>query len=64
MMDKEKQIFNDIKDLVIANINLEDIRLSSVERYPTKAIHQYAKNLFEILLADMQRIERKYTNEN
>ena len=63
-MTREEQIFAEIEDIVIANIKLEGIRANSCEKYITRAIHRYAKKLCETLWDDLQKLERKYGNDN
>lgn len=59
-MTRDELIFADIEEIVRVNIKAEGARAKASEHYLTKAIHQYTKDTLEILLADIQKIERKY----
>ena len=53
-------IFNNIRDMIIAGIKVEGIRSDSCDNYSTQVIHKYAEELCQTLLSDLQKIERKY----
>lgn len=61
MTNREQQIFNAIENLLKANINMESVRENHSQKYPTGAIHQYARELCESLLNDVKKLERNYT---
>lgn len=63
-MSRDELIFADIEDVLQANIKMESIRLKSSEQYITGEIHQYTLNTLEKVLNDIQKIGRKYIDEN
>lgn len=61
-MDDKQKIFDSVEDILAANIRIESVKAemlidSSAEYYK----HIYAVELCEKILADIKKLERKYT---
>lgn len=64
MTNRERQIFDDVEEIVYANVKIENIRATFSDPYLTKAVHEYAKTLCKTILDDICIIKRRYEDEN
>ena len=59
-----RQIFNDVEELLSDRARLEWGKSHNMETsFTTRLRHRHAMNVCETLLKDLQKIERKYTDE-
>jgi hypothetical protein len=58
-----KAIFDDVKELLELRYRFEDKRGGICEDEYDRCRHFYGRNVCECLLIDLQKIERKYTDE-
>lgn len=59
---KENENFKaDVEELLRVSVRIEGTRIDTCEDHIIRSRHLYAKALCEMLLEDLQKIERKYT---
>ena len=59
-----RQIFNDVEELIRNKERLEWGKSHNMDTsFTTRLRHRHAMNVCETLLKDLQKIERKYTDE-
>ena len=59
--DTARKVFVDVKELLTMGMRVEHHKYTFPKPYTDKSKHRYAESFCETLLADLQIIERKYT---